>query len=85
MAKKGGRWGDKGTKGDYISICLLDTSLSITCFLGDMPARFSRNIRELYALIILASFWLLIGSTRMALLSISTMIIIYLLPLLDLV
>ncbi len=24
MAKKGGRWGDKGTKGDYISTYLAD-------------------------------------------------------------
>ena len=57
-----------------------DTSLSRTCFLGSMPARLRRRMRALYALIISASLRLFIGSTRMALLSISTITMMYLFP-----
>ncbi len=46
--------------------------LSSTCFLGVMPALFSRSNNALYARIISASLRLFIGSTKMALLSIST-------------
>ena len=62
-----------------------DTSLSMTCFFGVMPALLSHSKRALYARIILASLRLFIGLTKMALLSISTIIMMYLLPRLDLV
>ncbi len=57
-----------------------DTSLSRTCFLGTMPARFSWSRSSLYARIILVSLQLFMGMTRMALLSISTITMMYLLP-----
>jgi hypothetical protein len=56
-----------------------DTSLSGTCFLGTMPAHFSQSRSALYARIISASLWFFIGSTRMALLLIFTITIMYLL------
>ena len=47
MAKKGGRWGDKGTKGDYISTYLPLMSFSIvgnvlcSCCIGWSPSLMS--------------------------------------------
>ncbi len=56
------------------------TSLSRTCFLGTMPARLSLSRSVLYARIISASLRFFMGSTRMALLSISTITMMNLLP-----
>ena len=63
----------------------VDTSLSRIYFWGMMLACFSRNIVERYDLVISASVRFLMVSTRIALLSISTMTMIYLLTCLDLV
>jgi hypothetical protein len=57
-----------------------DTSLSRTCFLWTMLACFSQNRSALYACIILASLRFFMGLTRMALLSISTITMMYLFP-----
>ena len=54
------------------SFIFSDISLSNTCFLGFIPARWRRLTSVSYARIISASFLLFIGSTKMALLSIST-------------
>jgi hypothetical protein len=61
----------------------LDTLLLRTCFFGTMPAQFSHWRSASYARIISASLRLFMGSTRMALLSISTITMIYLLPCCD--
>ena len=53
--------------------------------MGALPARRNRVISASYARIISASFRLVIGSTRIALLSISTITMMYLLPRCDLV
>jgi hypothetical protein len=58
----------------------LDTSLSRTCFLGTMPAHLSWSRSAFYARIILSSLQFFMGSTRMVLLLISTMTMMYLLP-----
>ena len=63
----------------------VDTSLSRMCFWGTMPACFSQSIIVQYALVSSASVQFLMGSTRMELLSISTMTMMYLLPHLNLV
>jgi hypothetical protein len=62
-----------------------DTSLSRTFFFGTMLAHFSESRSALCARIILASLRFFMGSTRMALLSISIVTMMYLLPLQDLV
>ncbi len=58
----------------------LDTLLSRTCFFGTMPTRFSHWRSVSYACIISTYLQLFMGSLRMALLSISTITMIYLLP-----
>ena len=63
----------------------VDTSLSRMCFWVTIPACFSRSIMARYALVSSASMRFLMGSNRMALLSISTTTMMYLLPRLDLV
>ena len=63
----------------------VDTSFSRIYFWGMMLACFSRSIVERYDLVISASVRFLMVSTRIALLSISTMTMIYLLTCLDLV
>ncbi len=63
-----------------VILYLSDTSLLRTYFLGTMPARFSWSMSALYARIILASLQFFMGSTRMVLLSISTITMMYLLP-----
>ena len=62
---------------------LSETSLSNTCLRGLLPACCSRARSASYARIISSSFLLFIGSTRMALLSISTITMMYLFPLCD--
>ena len=57
-----------------------DTLLSRMCFFGTILACSNRVVNTQYALASLWSFLLLIGSTKIALLSISTMTIMYLLP-----
>jgi len=57
-----------------------DTSLSRMCFLGIMPARFSRCINVWYVRVSSWSLQLLSGSIRMTLLSIPTITMMYLLP-----
>jgi hypothetical protein len=57
-----------------------ETPLSSMCFFGTMPARFSQLRSASYALIISASLQLFMGSTRMALLSILTITMMYFLP-----
>ena len=57
-----------------------DTSLSKKCFLGTMPACFSHSRSALYTRVISSSLQLFMGSTRMVLLSISTMTMMCLLP-----
>ena len=85
-------WHPGGTN----SICILhvslmcsfmfsEISLSRTCLMGTTPALRNRVISASYARIISASFLLVIGSTRIALLSISTITMMYLLPRCDLV
>ncbi len=81
------RWHPSGTN-SMSNLCVswmwffmfLDTLLSRTCFFGTMPAHFSHWRSASYARIISASLQLFMGSTRMALLSISTITMIYLLP-----
>ena len=57
-----------------------DILLSGMCSLGTMPACFSHSRSALYERINSASLRLFIGSTRMALLPISTIAMMYLLP-----
>ena len=52
-----------------------DTSLSRICFFGTIPALFSRSIIVLYAHISSGSFLLFNGSTKITLLSISTIML----------
>ena len=56
------------------------TSLSRMCFFGTIPACCKRVINTRYALASSWSFLLLMGSTKIALLSIFTMTIMYVLP-----
>ena len=62
-----------------------NTSFSKMCFLGTIPARFNQSIMVRYTLVSSASLRLFSGSIRMTLMLISTMTIIYLFPLLNLV
>ncbi len=57
-----------------------DTLLSRMCFFGTIPACSNHVINTQYALASSWSFLLPMGSTKIALLSISTMTIMYLLP-----
>ena len=57
-----------------------DTSLSRMCFFGTMPARCNRVINTLYAWASLWSLLLVMGLTKITLLSISTMTMMFLLP-----
>ena len=59
---------------------LSDTSLSSTCFRGVLPACRSLASNASYARIISSSFLFFIGSTSIALLSISTITMMYLYP-----
>ena len=54
--------------------------LSIICFLGIIPACSSLNIIALYARVSSSYLWSFMGSTSIALLSISTITMMYLLP-----
>ena len=57
-----------------------DTSLSSMCFFGIIPGRRSLNIISLYARVSSSSLHFLMHFTSIALLSISTITMIYLLP-----
>ena len=69
----------------FFSSCIIDfrasdTSFSSMCFLGIIPDRRSLNIIVMYARMSSSSLKLLMGSTSIALLSISTITMMYLLP-----
>ena len=69
----------------FYSSCIIvfrasDTSLSSMCFLGIIPDHCSLNIIALYARMSSSSLRLFMGSTSITLLSISTIIMMYLLP-----
>ena len=64
-----------------IAFVASDTSLSRTCLLGTIPARFNCVIIARYALVSSGSLQLFIGSNRIALLSMSTITMTYLFPL----
>ncbi len=62
------------------SSCFSNTSLSRTYFLETILTRFNRSRSGLYVHIILVSLWFIMGSMRMALLLISIITMMYLLP-----
>ena len=81
------RWQPGGTNSNFIfylsrmtSFIACKTSLLRTCFLGTIPAFLSRITNTWYVRVNFESFRIFSGSTRMALLLISTITMRYLLP-----